>query len=641
MCGIAGFVNLDGAPADTRVLARMTDVQRYRGPDDQGLSVFSLRSGSFREIGGGRPAPDGVFEGALGFNRLKILDLSEHGHQPMANADGNVILAFNGEVYNAFDYTRELEASGFRFRSRTDTEVVLYLYEKFGLDGLLDRLNGMFAMAILDLRTRDLHLVRDQMGIKPLYWAQVGQIILFASEAKAFLAHPAFDAEIDAGHIDEYLAFRYVAGDASLMKGVRQLRPGHTAHISAAGVTVRRYWQIPDVPNHARLTDVEALDRLDALLHASVTSQLLSDVKVGCQLSGGIDSSLVSVFARSGYGADMDAFSVVFDDPTYSEEEWIDQAAAAANVASLRFRFTPELFFDTLDTASWHMDQPISHPNALGIWLIAREARDNVTVLLSGEGADEIFGGYTRFYYAGLRPKVEPWLPILKHLPTIGPRIERQFGSNPADAFIHASTFQQPSDVLAVRPQADLAAVTERRRVLFSEGTADHVSNCLKYEMQTYLVDLLVRQDKMTMAHSIENRVPFLDRNLIAFARTLPTHHLVGQSVFARQARMRGTKVLLKRLARRTFSERFVYRKKSGFSLPLDQYFRDARFVALMEERVLPGIGRRGLLSAQAVRANWSAIVRGMGGEVDGLWIAVAFELWAQAFLDRKFTGER
>lgn len=640
MCGIAGFVNLDGAPADTRVLARMTDVQRHRGPDDQGLGVFSLAGGSFHEIGGGRPQPVGVFEGALGFNRLNILDLSAHGHQPMTNADGNLIIAFNGEVYNAFDYIRELEASGFRFRSRTDTEVILYLYEKFGLDGMLDRLNGMFAIVIVDLRSRELHLIRDHFGIKPFYWTMAGSTLMFASEAKSFLSHPAFRPEIDTDYVDEYLAFRYVSGEASLMKDVRQLRPGHTVRISAAGVTVRRYWQISDVSEKAMLTDGEALERLDALLHTSVTSQLLSDVKVGCQLSGGIDSSLVSVFARSGYGADMDAFSVVFDDPVYSEEKWIEQAAAAADVESFRFRFTPELFFDTLDKASWHMDQPISHPNALGIWLIGREARDHVTVLLSGEGADEVFGGYTRFYYAGLRPQVAPWLPIVKHLPLIGPRMERQFGDDATDAFINASIFHQPSDVLAVRRDADLAAVAERRRALFAEGTADHVSNCLKYEMQTYLVDLLVRQDKMTMAHSMENRVPFLDRDVVGFARTLPIHLLVGQSVFGRQARMRGTKVLLKRLARRTFSERFVYRKKSGFSLPLEQYFRDLKFATLMEERVLPGIGQRGLLSAEAVRANWRAVVQGTGGAVDGLWIAVAFELWAQAFFERKFTGE-
>ncbi len=195
MCGIAGFLNLDGAPADIRILARMTDVQRHRGPDDQGLGVFSLLGGSYREVGKGHLPPDGAFEGALGFNRLKILDLSEHGHQPMANADGTVIIAFNGEIYNAFDHTRELEASGFRFRSRTDTEVILYLYEKFGLDGMLERLNGMFAIVIVDLRTRELHLIRDHLGIKPFYWTMAGSTLLFASEAKAFLSHPAFRAE--------------------------------------------------------------------------------------------------------------------------------------------------------------------------------------------------------------------------------------------------------------------------------------------------------------------------------------------------------------------------------------------------------------------------------------------------------------
>jgi asparagine synthase (glutamine-hydrolysing) len=303
MCGIAGFYNLDGAPVDLSVLTRMTDLQRHRGPDDHGAHLFSLVTGGSFRLQNHEPLPAKNFEGALGFNRLSILDLSKQGHQPMLNADGNVIIAFNGEVYNAMDYRAELESAGFQFRSHTDTEVILYLYERHGIDGMLSRLNGMFVIVIIDLRKREIHVVRDHMGVKPLYWTMVGRTVLFASEAKSFLAHPDFRAEIAIEHLDEYLAFRYVAGEDYLLKGVRQLRPGHCMRITGDGVAVSRYWQIPPGDDRRAITPEEAQDRVDHLLRASVKSQLISDVPVGCQLSGGIDSSLISVFARSHFDA--------------------------------------------------------------------------------------------------------------------------------------------------------------------------------------------------------------------------------------------------------------------------------------------------------------------------------------------------
>src|SRR6185503_3807776 len=213
MCGIAGFVNLDGAPADAGVLGAMTDMIRHRGPDDRGTLCISLRGG--------------IPDTALGFQRLKILDLSDRGHQPMTSPDGSTTLLFNGEIYDAFDHTAGLERDGYRFRSRTDTEVVLALYERLGLERMLERLNGMFAIVVADTRRGVVHLLRDRVGIKPLYWTQCGATLLFASEAKAFLAHPGFRAEIDPAEVDELLAFRYIAGDANLLKGVRQVKPGH------------------------------------------------------------------------------------------------------------------------------------------------------------------------------------------------------------------------------------------------------------------------------------------------------------------------------------------------------------------------------------------------------------------------------
>src|SRR5262245_28663107 len=224
MCGIAGFFNLNAAPVNPLILTRMIDCQRHRGPDDQGMRLFSLKRGQSIEFRQGEPLCSDLFEGALGFNRLSILDLSQRGHQPMCNDDESIILAFNGEIYNAFDYKPELESVGYKFRSRTDTEVVLRLYEHFGLAGMLERLNGMFAIVIVDLRRGDVHMARDHLGIKPFYWAQQGHTLFFSSEVKSFQMHPSFVTRLDEDNVDEYLAFRYCAADRHLIQDVRQLR---------------------------------------------------------------------------------------------------------------------------------------------------------------------------------------------------------------------------------------------------------------------------------------------------------------------------------------------------------------------------------------------------------------------------------
>lgn len=637
MCGIAGFLNLDGAPASAQVLARMLDIQRHRGPDDQGMRLFSLATGKSASRDPGTQGPeDNRFEGALGFNRLSILDLSSQGHQPMCNEDASVFIAFNGEIYNAFEFTSELQSAGFRFHSKTDTEVVLYLYERYGFEGMLQRLNGMFAIVIVDLRRREINIARDHLGVKPFYWTMVGQSVLFASEAKAFLVHPGFRAQLDESHLAEYMAFRYCAGDRFLLKGVRQLRPGHCIRITSGGAFARRYWEVPD-PEKQRISLAQATDLLDELLQRSVKSQLLSDVKVGCQLSGGIDSSLVNVFARSHFDADMDSLSIVFQDPEYSEEPWIGQAAAAARSASHRFQFTDDDFFSTLDSATWHLDQPLNHPNSLGLFVLAQHSRDLVTVLLSGEGADELLGGYPRHYYAAVRPKVYPWLAALRNAPSWGAKFARNFGAgltDPADAFIAASLFQEPGELGELMPGFSLRNVVAQRREIFSEGRGAHLDNCLKYDMQTYMVDLLVRQDKMTMAHSIENRVPFLDLRLVNFVRSLPIGYLLGSGLTLPGRIARKTKMILKDIARRHFDSAFVYRAKSGFGLPLPAYFADPRFAELMNGRLVPGMKRRGVIRHEAVVRQWRELPHKGRGADEAFWVSIALEIWAQQFLD-------
>jgi asparagine synthase (glutamine-hydrolysing) len=586
MCGIAGFVNLDGAPADAGVLDAMTDRVRHRGPDDRGSRCLSLRGG--------------LADTALGFRRLKILDLTDRGHQPMTSADGSIALLFNGAIHDAFDCKADLERDGYRFRTDTDTEIILALYERHGLERMLERLNGMFAIVVADTRRGVVHLVRDRLGIKPLYWAQCGRTVLFASEAKAFLAHPAFRAGIDPAAIDELLAFRYVAGESTLVEGVRHVQPGHRLAITPDGVTDVRYWSVPDGTDKLHLSLEDAVDRLEHLLGRSVRLQMRTDVAAGCQLSGGVDSSLVTVMAGRHQGAGPSAFSIVFNEPRFSEEPWIVAVAAIARAESHRFVFDETAFIDALDDASWHMDQPIGHPNSLALWWLARRSREHVTVLLSGEGADELFGGYARVHNAT------------------------------ADAFIRSTQFHSEARLAKLRPGADLRPALEKRRALFDEGHADHLSNCLKYDMRTHLVDLLLRQDKMAMAHGVENRVPFLDRHVVDFARALPAEHLVAPSSPNAAA---ATKIVVKALASRSFDTAFVHRRKSAFNLPLAQYFRSRAFVALMEDRLLPGMASRGLVDVSVVRRWWRRALSAPS-TTEGFWIVVALELWAQQFID-------
>lgn len=641
MCGIAGYYNLNGAPADPVILRRMMDIQRHRGPDDQALRLFSLKSGQSREVGNGAwEHCHGGFEGAVGFNRLAIIDLSERGRQPMANPEGSVLIAFNGEIYNAAEHREQLESAGFRFRSRTDTEVLLYLYEHLGLVRMLDCLEGMFAMCIVDLRQGEIHLARDPFGIKPLYWVQQEHTFLFSSEVKSFLLHPQFRARVDADALDEYLTFRYCAGERFLLEGVRQFPPGHRLRLTLGGWQMYRYWQIPDFTEKVSGDQRSVIDKLDALLHKSVTSRLVSDVRIGCQLSGGIDSTLVTLYARPHVPGDLDVFSIVMRQTAYCEEPWMSQVAQAVPVRRHSFQLDEPYVLDHLARATWHLDQPLNVPNSVGIYLLAERARPWVTVLLSGEGADELLGGYERFYQAAIRQRVGPWLRVLASIPGPGARAARRLKCRlpPADAFILSQTGLSPRRLMEVRPEANFERAMDVRRAIFAQGQADYLSNCLKYDMQTYMVDLLVRQDKMTMAHSLETRVPFLDRELVSFVRSLPVEHLVRARILAARGPARNTKLALKELARRTFDDAFVYRPKCGFLLPLSDYFVQPRFAEMMEDQLLPGMQRRGWLQEPVVRRWWHECRATPGKGARRLWTSMALEIWAQLFLDRSGT---
>jgi asparagine synthase (glutamine-hydrolysing) len=605
MCGFVALYNIDGAPIDRDVLARMTDAQRHRGPDDQAFADFSVAGG----------------KGAFGFNRLSIRDLSPKGRQPMTTTDGRVMAVYNGELYNADEQREHLVRRGHTFRGTSDTEVLLEMYRAYGIEETLARSNGMFALCLVDLAKERILLVRDRLGIKPLYFWQTPRTIAAASEVKSFLYHPDFSARLDEGHLAEHLAFRSCAGDRHLLRGVKQVEPGEWIDITRGELRRKRWWRPPVHTTWTRGFDA-AVDAVDDAIDRAVGLQLVSDVPVGCQFSGGLDSSVVSAYAnkRTKRG-NYQSFSIIVDDPRFDETRWIDEAGKHLGVPGHRYQFGEREFAERLDRASWHLDQPLDHMNSIGIMRLAEGSREHVTVLLSGEGADEAFGGYSRF----LRVLYRPALAVLAPLGARFSAFDRSRGKDSRDWFIRASSPILPAQLGALLGRDAYDDALDVRRAMFpNEGS--FLSRCRAYELETFLVGLLKRQDKMTMASSLENRVPLLDHELVELVSSMPASYCVTRRP-SRHPLERNTKRLLKTVAVRHFPKPFVYRKKEGFGMPIGTYLRSPSMQPLVED-LIASTSRRGLFDAGVMRSWWTS------GQDEALWIAVAFELWARRFLD-------
>lgn len=640
MCGFVVLFNRGGQPVDPPVLTAMTDLQRHRGPDDQGFHFCCLASRRSYAWQRGATVGQGGNVG-LGFNRLSILDLSADGHQPMASDDGQIVLVFNGEIYNAFDIRPQLEQAGHRFRSRTDTEVLLHGYLQWGARGLLGRLNGMFALCIVDLRNGSIFAARDRLGIKPLYYwdDSASGTLALSSESKSLLAHPKFQARLNTERLPEYLKYRFLAGNETLLAGVNQVAPGECIGIDRDGIRCERWWRLP--PATAATAPLQSsVDTVDNQLSQAVKRQLLSDVPLGCQLSGGVDSSLINLYAARAAGDRLGAFSLLFDDPKFSEEHWVEQAARTANVARHDFTLDSAVFADRIERASWHLDQPLNHPNSVALYYLAEQSREFVTVLLSGEGADELYGGYVRFLYQQLRPGIGPFARAVRPFARVHRALDKRFDFNrdPVGAAVAASGVVGDAAVASLLGRGEVQGVDNHRRAMFEQGSdRTLLGRMLEYESRTYLVDLLLRQDKMTMAHSLENRVPFLDHELIeTVRREVPLSHLVRLRLRPSAARVSSTKIVLKHLAARYFGWPFVLRPKSGLGIPLRQFFKHPRMYQYVREELLGGIHSRGWIDVAPLIRVANNLDHARGEEIDLLWIGCALEIWARQFIDGK-----
>ncbi len=616
MCGIVGYFEKKKNINDTLIIEAMNRLIHHRGPDDSGVELLPVFYNHNM---------------AMGFTRLSILDLTNAGHQPMFNAKRNICISFNGEIFNAFLYKDSLRSKGYVFKTKTDTELLLYLYEEYGLQGMLERINGMFSIAICDMRINKLYLIRDRVGVKPLYYYSDNNLFMYASEVKAFYAHPQFVNTLNEDRVKEYLMFRYVAGKETLLCNVYNVLPGHYIEIDDKyHVNEREYWTQPGESTDVKLR----LDEWEKLISKSVNNRLLSDAPIGVQLSGGIDSSIVSAYAQMYSKEKLGSYSVVFENEKISEKKWIDIAAEICGITEKNMYICgSKRFVDRMRTATWYLDFPINHPNSIAIMQMCQGARNNgIKVLLTGEGADELFGGYSRysrFLWSQEHPKLRKQEDREKGIV--------RYWNTRVEEFIASSAFFKPAKLQACLLDHSLAGILNSRYQIYDECTGADLSanKLLNYEMKTYLVDILNRQDKTSMAASIETRVPYLDYTLIEAVRR-QNHNTYLQGV--RNETIRYTKKPLKKLSKRLFGDEFTYRPKSGFPLPLNEYFNNEKeLVEYSEDELLPTLYSIGIFDRNIIESDWTKRGQMTHYEFEsGLWILLSFALWKSIFLGNK-----
>lgn len=628
MCGIAGIIG------NTQVctyenIYEMLELQKHRGPDDRGILGFRMENGESTEnvVNGGK------FDGILGFNRLSIRDLTQNGHQPMQNEKKTVTLAFNGEIYNADLYREILKGKGYTFRGFSDTEVLLNMYQEYGLDETLEKINGMFAFVIIDTAKMQMYIVRDRVGIKPMYCFEWQSNFLFSSELKSFLGIPEMTFSLDEESMQEYLAFRNVRG-RTLAKGAWQVNPGEIIIYDLQEKKVtgkRKYYDLNRIErrcapgNKKELREMEC--QFEDIIKNAVKRQLISDVTVGCQLSGGVDSSLITTYAKDFLTeSELHAISVIFKEKRFSEEQYMDQVCKKLEIQAHKCEMNKEVLLEKLENAIWHMDTVISHPNAVGIMQLTKEARQHVTVLLSGEGADELLGGYSVFVNAykleqGLIPDVQ----------CAGERI-----SDPKEYLIKGQGFLGRNLCERICSGFRADELLQSRMELLDSLKGTLLDKQIKFEMMNYLPEVLVRQDKMSMSNSIENRVPMLDNEVIDFAFSLPREVLIARKQINKNTTRMEGKYILKEICARQYGDEFAYRSKCGFHIPFERYFQDKEFKQYFESTLIQRIKDRGFLDAKIVERLYRRLPILESYQAEMLWKAVNLEIWCQIFLDKK-----
>jgi asparagine synthase (glutamine-hydrolysing) len=629
MCGIAGFAETSSHPAAfsrehrRELLHRMCDVIRHRGPDDEGLLV--------------EDGPDHCV--ALGMRRLSIIDLST-GHQPIHNEDRTVWIVFNGEIYNFQQLRRQLEEAGHRFYTATDTETIVHAYEEWGASSI-SRLRGMFGLAIWDSRARTLLLARDRVGIKPLHYAEANGRLYFGSEIKSLLCASDVPRDLDAGALDHYLSFLYTPRDGSIFSAIRKLPPGHTLTWCDGAVRVERYWELPPDESY-RGTESEAVADLRGVLADAVRSHLVSDVPLGAFLSGGVDSSLVVGLMAEASSRPVKTFSIGFDEPAFDELEHARRVARHFGTDHHEFVVKPDAIA-ILDRLIAHFDEPFADSSAIPTWYVSEMARRHVTVVLSGDGGDELFGGYDRYLphprvlafdrYSprALRGVARVAAATLPH-GVRGKNFLRHVARDSRGRYLDSIRFfstDEKAALLTADVRARLMGLDPETRLAAHFTRYQHLpwsSQMMRFDAETYLPeDILTKVDRMSMAHSIESRVPLLDNDVITFASSLPAGY-----------KIKGTrrKHVLKEVAATLLPEDILNRRKQGFGVPIGTWFRGNLRELFVDTLLSPRTEQRGYFQAAFVRRIVREHLSGSRDHALRLWQLVVFELWHRQYVD-------
>lgn len=560
MCGFAGFTDIIHDRAEKEaILRRMTDRIIHRGPDMEGQLLDDTT--------------------ALGFRRLSIIDLSEAGRQPMVNEDGTIALVFNGEIYNFEELRRELLACGHTFRSHTDTEVLIHGYEEYGFD-ILSRLRGMFAFVIRDAKKDLLFGARDIFGIKPHYYTQNADgTFLFGSEIKSFLEHPSFEKAVNPDALRAYLTFQYSAGEDTFFRGVKKLAPAHYYIYRNGTLTTHAYRAPTFVCENKPFS--EFVEDVDRTVNESVSAHKISDVRVGAFLSGGVDSSYITAALMPD-----ETFSVGFDqggNKFFDETDYAKELSDLLGIRNYKKILSPKECFDAFSDIQYHMDEPQSNPSSVPLYFLAKLAREHVTVVLSGEGADELFAGYDWYNDTREVRRFKKLVPacirralasMVKPLPPFkGRSFLLRASGRPEDYFMgQALVFSADEATALLKPEYRNGKTADEivREVYADVADRDELTKKQYLDMHLWLPgDILLKADKMSMAHSLELRVPFLDKHVMEQAEKIPAAFKVNEI---------DTKYVLRQAANKTLPDAWANRKKAGFPTPIRHWLRDDTF---------------------------------------------------------------
>ncbi|HVE55221.1 MAG TPA: asparagine synthase (glutamine-hydrolyzing) [Pyrinomonadaceae bacterium] len=631
MCGINGiaFSRKSKRRIDRRALEAMRDVQFHRGPDD---------GGTFIEENVG-----------LGHRRLSIVDVS-HGAQPMFNEDGSCVIIYNGEIYNHADYREELEAKGHVYQTHCDTETILHLYEEYGAK-CVEKLRGMFAFAIWNRREKTLFIARDRLGVKPLYYVHDSDgNLFFGSEIKTLLEVNAIKPELNYNALPDQLANHGTSFDETLFKNVKRLLPGHSLLWQDGNLRIEEFWDVKFEPKHEEKSDAEFIREWREMFKHSVKLRLMADVPLGMFLSGGIDSSAICAMMSEMVDEPIKTFSVGFKEREANEFEYARIVANAYGTEHHEITITPEQFFAELPNLVWHEDEPLGFIASVPLYFVSKLAQKHVKVVLTGEGSDEILAGYGRYAKAvsllNYGEKYESLTPnfvreiVRSGASRFGGKLNRTFLTRTADI---ENLFLDNFAVFSKAMQKNLLSNETKARIeeqnpyfyqnkwLEKTDARDVLDKLLYVDTKTYLHELLMKQDQMSMAASIESRVPFLDHKLVEFTAQMPTNM---------KLRGRETKFLLREAMKGILPAEILERSKMGFPVPLGNWFR-GEFRHVVDDYVLSErAAARGIFDADFTREI--ARRHNAGENMDErLWFLVNFEIWQRRFFDGETAEKR